>query len=265
MLSARTGVTAQEMARRVLVSSLVAPSARDSGSGALEDQARRPPLPVRCRHSFGNAPGVETLRRRGVPRGVGIAVHYLALSAIVGLLLLFAVPRALSEVQGAISSLPETRSQIHGQASQSTGLKREVLTGLERRLAELPSRDKLVEPGVEINERRGRGAGGHLLRLRGGGLLDVRAGSRRAGIRSLASQAQPRDRAEDMGAHRPEARRVRARTAAPHAPRWDSALPHVLGDRHAVLASRRGRSRASSRSSLSSALSLQARSQSASA
>ena len=73
-------------------------------------------------------PGVETLRRRGVPRGAGIAVHYGALAAIVGLLLLFAVPRALSEVQGAISSLPETRSQIHAEASQSTGLKHEVLT-----------------------------------------------------------------------------------------------------------------------------------------
>ncbi len=73
-----------------------------------------------------------------------------ALAALVGALLLFAVPRALSEVQGAISSLPETRSEIHGEAAQSTGLKRDVLTGLERRLSELPSRDKLVEPGVAV-------------------------------------------------------------------------------------------------------------------
>jgi predicted PurR-regulated permease PerM len=95
-------------------------------------------------------PGVDALRQRGVPRGVGIAVHYAAVAALVGVLLFFAVPRALSEVQGAISSLPETRSEIHEEAAESTGLKHDVLIGLERRLAELPSRDKLVEPGVEV-------------------------------------------------------------------------------------------------------------------
>jgi predicted PurR-regulated permease PerM len=95
-------------------------------------------------------PGVEALRRRGIPRGVGIAVHYGALTAVVGVLLLFAVPRALSEVQGAISSLPETRSEIHNEASKSSGLKHDVLSGIERRLAELPTREKLVEPGVEV-------------------------------------------------------------------------------------------------------------------
>jgi predicted PurR-regulated permease PerM len=95
-------------------------------------------------------PGVEALRRRGIPQGVGIAVHYVALAALVGTLLLFGVPRALSEVQGAISSLPETRAEIHDEASQSTGLRHEILSGLERRLGELPSREKLVEPGVEV-------------------------------------------------------------------------------------------------------------------
>jgi predicted PurR-regulated permease PerM len=95
-------------------------------------------------------PGVDALRQRGVPRGVGIALHYGALAGVVAVLLLLAVPRALSEVQGAIASLPETRSEIHEEAARSSGLKHEVLTGLERRLAELPSRDKLVEPGVEV-------------------------------------------------------------------------------------------------------------------
>jgi hypothetical protein len=45
---------------------------------------------------------------------------------------------ALSEVQGAVGSLPETRSQVREEAAQSTGLKHDVLIGLERRLAELP-------------------------------------------------------------------------------------------------------------------------------
>jgi predicted PurR-regulated permease PerM len=95
-------------------------------------------------------PGVDALQLRGTPRGVGIAVHYAAIAAVVGVLLLFAVPRALSEVQDAISSLPQTRSQVHQEAAESSGLKHDVLTGLERRLAELPSREKLLEPGVEV-------------------------------------------------------------------------------------------------------------------
>jgi predicted PurR-regulated permease PerM len=95
-------------------------------------------------------PGVEALGRRGIPRGIGIALHYVVLTALVGALLLFAVPRALSEVQSAIAALPETRTEIHQEAAQSTGLRREALTAVERRLAELPSREKLVAPGVEV-------------------------------------------------------------------------------------------------------------------
>jgi predicted PurR-regulated permease PerM len=95
-------------------------------------------------------PGVEALGRRGIPRGIGIALHYVVLTALVGALLLFAVPRALSEVQSAIASLPETRSEIHQEAAHSTGLRHEALTAVERRLAELPSREKLVAPGVEV-------------------------------------------------------------------------------------------------------------------
>jgi predicted PurR-regulated permease PerM len=95
-------------------------------------------------------PGVEALGRRGIPRGIGIALHYAVLAALVGALLLFAVPRALSEVQSAIASLPETRTEIHQEAAQSTGLRREALTAVERRLAELPSREKLLAPGVEV-------------------------------------------------------------------------------------------------------------------
>jgi predicted PurR-regulated permease PerM len=95
-------------------------------------------------------PGVEALRRRGIPSGVGIALHYAVLASIIATLLLFAVPRALSEVQSAIASLPETRAQIHEEAARSSGLRHDVLTGVERRLADLPSREKLVEPGVEL-------------------------------------------------------------------------------------------------------------------
>ena len=143
-------LTAQEMARRALVSSLVLLLLVILALALWEIRLVILLFLLAVVIASAMRPGVEALRQRGIPRGVGIAVHYAALVALVGALLFFALPRALSEVQGAISSLPETRSEIHEEAAQSTGLKHDVLTGLERRLAELPSRDKLVEPGIEV-------------------------------------------------------------------------------------------------------------------
>jgi predicted PurR-regulated permease PerM len=143
-------LTAQELARRALVSSLVLLLLLILALALWEIRLVVLLFLLAVVIASAMRPGVEALRQRGIPRGVGIAVHYVALAALVGVLLVFAVPRALSEVQGAISSLPETRSEIHDEAAQSTGLKRDVLIGLEHRLTELPSRKKLVEPGVEV-------------------------------------------------------------------------------------------------------------------
>ena len=143
-------LTAQEVARRVLVSSLVLLLLVILALALWKIRLVVLLFLLAIVIASAMRPGVEALRQRGIPRGVGIAVHYGALAAVVAVLLLFAVPRALSEVQGAISSLPQTRSEIHKEASQSAGLKHDVLIGIERRLAELPTRDKLVEPGVEV-------------------------------------------------------------------------------------------------------------------
>jgi predicted PurR-regulated permease PerM len=143
-------LTAQEMARRVLVSSLVLLLLVILALAVWKIRLVILLFLLAVVIASAMRPGVETMRQHGIPRGLGIAVHYGALAALVGVLLLFAVPRALSEVQGAISSLPETRSEIHEEASESTGLRHDFLTGIERRLAELPSREKLVEPGVEV-------------------------------------------------------------------------------------------------------------------
>jgi predicted PurR-regulated permease PerM len=95
-------------------------------------------------------PGVEALQRRRIPRSGGIAIHYLALFGLLAGVLWLAVPRAVDEVQQAVSALPATRSEIRQEATESRGLKHDVLLGLQRRLEALPSRDKLVEPGVEV-------------------------------------------------------------------------------------------------------------------
>ena len=95
-------------------------------------------------------PGVEWMRGRGIPRGIGILAHYAVLAALVGGLLWAVVPRALDQVQTAIGDLPETRSDIRQEADKSTGLKQRVLRGVERRLERLPQPEELLDEGAEV-------------------------------------------------------------------------------------------------------------------
>jgi predicted PurR-regulated permease PerM len=95
-------------------------------------------------------PGIDALARRHVPRAVGITVHYLALGAAVALLLSLVVPRALDQVQTAIEDLPTSGSELQEAADESTGLRHELLVGLQRRLEDLPSAEELVDPAVEL-------------------------------------------------------------------------------------------------------------------
>jgi predicted PurR-regulated permease PerM len=84
-------------------------------------------------------PGVEALRRRGVPRAVGILLHYAALFGLLSLLLWAVVPRAVKQVQDAI-----------GGSEDETGLKGEVLGWLDRRLERLPQPEQFVDPAIEV-------------------------------------------------------------------------------------------------------------------
>ncbi len=91
-------------------------------------------------------PGIDALRRQGVPRPLGLTLHYLVLFALVGLFLWLVVPRAIDQVQNAVGSTEE----IHRKATQSKGIKHEVLTTIDRRLRELPSAGELFHPAVEV-------------------------------------------------------------------------------------------------------------------
>jgi predicted PurR-regulated permease PerM len=95
-------------------------------------------------------PGIDALRRRGIPRGFGITAHYVALFGLVTLLLWAVVPRALDQVQSALGDLPETRSEIGERARESTGVRRQVLEGVQNRLEDLPSGSELVDPALEL-------------------------------------------------------------------------------------------------------------------
>lgn len=92
-------------------------------------------------------PGVDALRRRRVPRGFGIMIHYLALGLLVGVLLWLVVPRAKNEIEAAIGSLPGLRDEANASGG---GIRRDLLTGLQDRLDELPEAESLIDPAVEL-------------------------------------------------------------------------------------------------------------------
>ena len=93
-------------------------------------------------------PGVDALKRRGIPRGIGVGIHYLVLFGLVALFLWLVVPRAVTQVQHALD-----RDRIRHAARTSTGIKHDILTGLDKRLRRLPSGGKLVQPAAEVTKR----------------------------------------------------------------------------------------------------------------
>jgi predicted PurR-regulated permease PerM len=95
-------------------------------------------------------PTVDRLAARRIPRGVGIALHYVVLIGLVAGFLWLVVPRAIDQVDNALGGIPTTRSDLGEQARASTGIKHDILVGLQRRLDELPSGAQLVDPAVEV-------------------------------------------------------------------------------------------------------------------
>ncbi len=91
-------------------------------------------------------PGVEKLRDFKIPRGIGILIHYIVLFGIVALFLYLVVPRATHQVQEALHNLPQ-------KAAHSHGIKKEILTALNKRLKHLPSSSKLIHPALSIGKK----------------------------------------------------------------------------------------------------------------
>ena len=93
-------------------------------------------------------PGVEWLQRRArLPRPVGVLVHYVALVGVIALFLWLVVPPAIDQVQQAIGS-----TSIHHEATHSTGIKHDILAGIDKRLRRLPSGSALVHPAVTVTK-----------------------------------------------------------------------------------------------------------------
>jgi predicted PurR-regulated permease PerM len=98
-------------------------------------------------------PGVDALARRRVPRSVGVAIHYIGLLLVVGLLLWLIVPRAIDQVQAAVGDAPASANPLKQAAKESTGIKHDFLVSLQKRLENLPSGAQLVRPALDITRR----------------------------------------------------------------------------------------------------------------
>ena len=96
-------------------------------------------------------PGVEALHRRGVPRGVGIGVHYAALAGVIAFAVWFAVPRALHQVDQALGP-GGAQTQLTEKAKDATGVKHDILVGIRDRLQNV-HRNELIKPAAEIGVR----------------------------------------------------------------------------------------------------------------
>jgi predicted PurR-regulated permease PerM len=92
--------------------------------------------------------GIDALHRRGVPRGIGLALHYIVLAGLIALFLWIVVPRAIDQVQHALGGT--TKAQIHHEATHSNGITHQVLTAIDRRLRELPHAESFVHPVFEL-------------------------------------------------------------------------------------------------------------------
>lgn len=95
-------------------------------------------------------PGVDRLAEHRIPRPAGVALHYLAVVAALGLLLWLAVPRALDQVDQALGGVPTSQQELAQKANHSTGIKHQFFVGLQKRLKKLPSAGSVFHRTVTI-------------------------------------------------------------------------------------------------------------------
>jgi predicted PurR-regulated permease PerM len=98
-------------------------------------------------------PGVEWLKHRGVPRAVGIGVHYLAFAGFVGLLLWLVVPRALDQIREALGGdVPTSQAELEQATKHTTGFTHTVLLRAQNALEDLPGPGGLIDPALQYTQ-----------------------------------------------------------------------------------------------------------------
>jgi predicted PurR-regulated permease PerM len=96
-------------------------------------------------------PGVEWLHGRRLPRAVGVLLHYVALLAVIGLLLWLIVPQAIDQVQQVLGG-NAAHTELKQAATRTSGLEHDFFVALDRGLRELPSGAALVHPAISITK-----------------------------------------------------------------------------------------------------------------
>jgi predicted PurR-regulated permease PerM len=97
-------------------------------------------------------PGIDSLKRRGVPRGLGLGIHYVALAGVVALFLWLVVPRAVTQIGDAIGTVPTSQSELRKATKNSTGIKHEVLAAVQKRLKKLPEAGSVLHASVTVTK-----------------------------------------------------------------------------------------------------------------
>ena len=98
-------------------------------------------------------PGVERLAVYRVPRTAGVLLHYAVIAVLIGLLLWQVVPNLLSQVEHAIGNVPQTRQNLKQAANNSTGIKHDILVGLQNELKKLPKAGSFVHTALDAGRK----------------------------------------------------------------------------------------------------------------
>jgi predicted PurR-regulated permease PerM len=98
-------------------------------------------------------PGIDRLAEHKVPRPLGVAIHYLAIAAVLALMLWLVVPRAVDQVDQALGGVPTSQLELKQKAKHSTGIKHEFFVGLQKRLQKLPSAGRVVHGAITVGTK----------------------------------------------------------------------------------------------------------------
>ena len=170
-------------------------------------------------------PTVEKLATAASRAPSAIGLHYVVFVGLVAGFLWAVVPRAIDQIDKALGGIPSTRSELGEQAREATGLKHDLLAGLQRRLDELPTGDQLVDPAVEMTRLVFEVGLGIFFVLASARLLGLRARPGRGPALLAPAPPETEARARHLGADRREARRVRPRSGSADRARG-SGSPH---------------------------------------
>jgi len=98
-------------------------------------------------------PGVDRIARFRIPRIGGVLAHYAMVAGLIALCLWFVVPNMLRQVEHAIGNVPQTSRQLGREAKQATGIKHDILVGLQKELKKLPRTGNVVHAAVDAGRK----------------------------------------------------------------------------------------------------------------